>query len=75
MAKNFNFQDDVKLTQEVQKYKCLGYKSDSGYKRRNHVVNNCAAVELTLNLYDCNDGYSLFLFKYLLHFFIHYVFL
>ena len=38
MGKNFNLQDDVKLTQEVQKYNYLGYKSDSGYKRRNRVL-------------------------------------
>ena len=32
MARYFNLQNDEKLAQEVQKYKYLYDKSDSGYK-------------------------------------------
>ena len=69
MEKNFNIQNDEKLAQEVQKYKCLYNKSDSSYKIRNRVANAWAAVEMVLNLSEGHDDYSMFLFKYLLHFF------
>ena len=69
MAKNSNLQDDEKLVQEVQKYKCLYDKSVSAYKERDCEANAWVAVKMALNLSDGNDDYSLFLFKYLLHFF------
>ena len=44
--------------------------------QRDRVANAWAAVEMTLNLCDGNDDYSIFLFKYLLHiFFIYCMFL
>ena len=60
----------------MQEYKCLYDKSDNGYKERDRVANAWAAVEMTLNLCDGNDDYSIFLFDYLLHiFFIYSLFL
>ena len=75
MAKNFNLQENEKLPQEKQKYKCL-HKSDSGYKEGDHVANRVAwaAMEMTLNLCGGNDDYYIILIKFATFFFFFFFF-
>ena len=44
--KNLNLQDDEKLADGVQKYKCLYLKSDNGYKERDRVAKIWTVVEV-----------------------------
>ena len=74
MEKNFNIQNDEKLAQEVQKYKCLYDKSDSSYKIRNRVANAWAAVEMVLNLSEGHDDFLCFYLNICYTFFINCVF-
>lgn len=47
MAKKIlNLQDDEKLADGVQKYKCLYLKSDNGYKERDRVAKIWTVVEV-----------------------------